>query len=576
MPKQPRDRQWQAQLVAALYQNNQHGWVGLIVLWVGFSFAYGLVWNMAYVTLSCLLLLGVCGHFLNQRSFWRNQARGIDDVARWRWSAASISGYSGLVIGLSPCFLLDLQDLSKVYLVTALVVLPIFGSSVISGTVRLVHMFWTLTLTLPLILMLLLSEQRELIIMGTMLLVSGIPSAALMNLYFYRLYLKSIRLGDENRDLLEEVREQKRRAEYESREKSRFLAATSHDLRQPLHALDLFLGALRLKVREPESRELLDKARLSSRALGDLLGALMDISRLDSGAIQLRLCHVELADHIEAVSEEFCEQAERRGITLHKELQPVLVKSDPLLLSRLMRNLVSNAIKHNHDCELYVQMRVRDDSVTVLFRDTGKGIESHELDKIFSEFYQLNNPERDRNKGLGLGLAIVKKLVALLDIDLSVRSAPGDGCEFALTMPISEGVVSPRDPPQPEISYDLSGLFVTVVDDEYMVRDGLKALLRSWDCEVLMADSGDRLLRDLIEEGYAQPDIILSDYRLPDNETGVEVVEKVRAHFDSPIPAIIITGDSSAGIEEARRCHCAVMVKPVQSEALAVMIESLR
>ncbi len=388
--------------------------------------------------------------------------------------------------------------------------------------------------------------------------------------------LATIKLRFSNLDLLEDLKAQKEAAEKANMDKSRFLAATSHDLRQPLHALDLYLEALNIRLSHSEDQTLINKARLSSQALSELLNALMDISRLDAGGIEVVQKTFPIQRLLYSVVGEFEAQAQEKGIKCVLELEPAVVQTDPLLLTRMIRNLVSNAIKHNSSCTLTIQTQQYATSLEVIIKDNGQGIAPSELDNIFSEFYQLNNPERDRSKGLGLGLAIVRRLSQLLDIPVAVDSQPGQGSEFRLRVKlaeISKDELENRDF-SPGKDDDLTGTFIFIIDDEEAVRQATRTLLRSWGCEILSVNSEAALMTQLEQDRYPVPDLIISDYRLRDNKTGISVIQAVRSFYQQAIPACIITGDASTEIEqEVRQIQSQLLLKPVSGSALRNMIE---
>jgi len=388
--------------------------------------------------------------------------------------------------------------------------------------------------------------------------------------------LDSIYLRFENDELLENVKIEKERAEKANIDKSRFLAATSHDLRQPLYALDLYLGALEGVLDKKEQLELLGKVNSSSQALSQLLNAIMDVSKLDSGGVEINAKVFSLKNLLIMICNEFEQQAEKKGIIIEQKLADVVINTDPVLLSRIVRNLLSNAIKHNAHCKVSLVMALDKDIVTVFIQDNGKGIAATELDNIFSEFYQLDNPERDRTKGLGLGLAIVRRLSLLLSIPVKVESEVNKGSKFSLLIPvINDKAIEVESEQAIEIN-DLSDLFIIVIDDESAVRDAVRTLLRSWGCEILVDGSQASLLKELQQNSYPAPDLIISDYRLRDNKTGVQAIEAVREHFKLPLPALVITGDASASItEEVIDASSTLMLKPVGSVALRDKIQEL-
>ena len=388
----------------------------------------------------------------------------------------------------------------------------------------------------------------------------------------------SIKLRLKNISLLEDVHIQKELAEKASNDKSRFLAATSHDLRQPLYALDLYLGALQAELHYPKQFELLDKVKLSSGTLSELLNALMDVSKLDSGGVLPHKKDFDLKNLVAEVCAEFEQQAKDKGIELQTDLENAYVHTDNILLGRMLRNLISNAVNHNENCQLIVSMNRSKSLIRIDIKDTGKGISNSELDNIFSEFYQLHNPERDRNKGIGLGLAIVKRLSGLLEIPIEVDSELGAGTCFSLIIPQAKAshAIAGSSEVEAISNMELAGLFIIVIDDEKTVVDAARALLRSWGCEVLVVSSQVELITTLEQDNYPVPDLVISDYRLRDNLTSLDAIQAVQKHFKSDIPAIIVTGDSSEKIRsEIAASNHTFLLKPINSQTLRKEIGQL-
>lgn len=564
------------ELIDVFYTNNRLGWVGSLVLWLGILFAYDFPNQIATYIFSGLVLLFSFLHILNSHQYSNQKMENLKPSKYWLQTASLISAFQGITISLTPWFLLDVNDPAKVYLITTLLIAPMFGSAIISATARTVHLSWCLASSLPLIIFLLLSEQREYQIMATMILVTGIPVAILINIYVYKLFSQMIELKYKNLDLLSNVQQQQIIAEKESSEKSRFIAATSHDLRQPLHALNLYLEALEIKLIHTDSSELLNKAQQSSKTLNELLNALMDISRLDAGIVTAKPSLNNIKDLIESIIVDLKPLVEKKNINLSYHLETAIVSTDPVLFSRVIRNLAINAIQHNDHCDINITMETSDNDVIIKVSDTGRGLTSTELDKIFSEFYQLNNPERDRNKGLGLGLAIVKKLTTLLNIPLSVESKLGETTCFSLIMPLSHHSYSPIFPRHQQHEIDLTGQFIMVIDDDEMVCDALKTLLKSWSCEVLLASSEEQLINEIQQHFYPAPELIICDYQLRDGKNGVQVIHAVRTHYACNIPALIISADTSDALkQEINELSCELLYKPLKSHELRMILESL-
>lgn len=341
----------------------------------------------------------------------------------------------------------------------------------------------------------------------------------------------------------------KAEAEKANVEKSVFLASASHDLRQPLHALDLQLDILGNAMQEQSLQVMLANAKQSSKALGGLLNALLDVSKLDAGVVEVNSQIVDLHHVLREITDEWQPQFLKFGRELRLKTVSVVVESDLILLKRILRNLISNALSHTEG-NVLLGMRRRGQCIRIEIWDQGEGLKEAELEKIFSEFYQLKNSERDRNKGLGLGLAIVRRLAGLLQHPISVKSREGKGSCFSLELPLLSGSLlagatslSMQD--ERNNSYDVSGLFVLVVEDELPIRESMLQLLRSWECEVLVAATGQDAVQELRECNYPAPDVIIVDYRLREGETGLQVAGEVHALFEKSIPTIVVTGDTS-------------------------------
>ena len=379
----------------------------------------------------------------------------------------------------------------------------------------------------------------------------------------------------ENVGLLKNLTKQLDISEQASVDKSRYLAATSHDLRQPLHALQLFLGNLGSLVNPAPQQFLIAKSIAASNTLNRLLSALMDVSRLDSGEVALDMQPVLLDEFISEIAQEFQIECEQNGIDLAVSTMPINVVSDPLLLGRCLRNLLSNAIAHAAAKKISIICKIEpDNQVIIQIVDDGVGIKYSELDNVFSEFYQLKNPERDRNKGLGLGLAIVKKLTTLMDHQLSLSSVESNGCTFSIQLsgseaPLITSLLSDQ-------TIDISGVFIVVVDDDPDICEAMSITLKRWGCEVIICNSTQELIDEFNHLKYSAPDVIIADYRLRDNLTGVDTIKQVRAFFDDHIPAIIMSGDAGETvIKESAGLLCHYQQKPISLPDLKKLIKEV-
>jgi signal transduction histidine kinase len=378
---------------------------------------------------------------------------------------------------------------------------------------------------------------------------------------------EQIRLEFANRQLVENLTAEKERAERADAVKSRFLAAASHDLRQPLHALGLFVEALDTQTRAPHLRQLIDNIKLSTTSLRDLLNALLDISRLDAGALQPERAAIPLRRLFQTLLAEFGADAEAKGLRLRVVPSSAWVESDPTMLSRILQNVIANAIRYTDRGTVLLGCRRRGDAVSIEVYDTGAGMTPEALDHVFEEFYQVANPQRDRRLGLGLGLAIVRRLCAVLGHEMDLSSREGHGTVFRIRVPRTP---APAAGPAAAATRpaDLEGRRVLVIDNEAPARDAMREILHLWSCTVIAADSRESALAAL-EPPSEPPDLIVADYRLCDGETGAEAIDAVRARFGRPVPALIVTGDTAPQrLQEATASGYRLLHKPVSAAQL--------
>jgi len=372
----------------------------------------------------------------------------------------------------------------------------------------------------------------------------------------------------------EELVRAKELAELANRSKTRFLAACGHDILQPLNAARLSASALS----EVQTSE--DGVRLSrqvDRALGtieSLLKALLDISKLDAGVVKPERAPVPLGELLADLESDFAPIVTRKGLKFVVIPTSAWVETDPVMLRRIVQNLVSNAVRYTQSGGVLVGVRSRGEDVRIDVVDTGPGIPLDQHELIFDEFHRGDRANHDGEIGLGLGLSIVQRLVAALGHDVRLKSAVGRGSTFSVTLPRAM-------PPAPVAlealmssslqGYGLSGAFVAVVENDETVREATASLIERWCCDVAAAPSGDELMA-LVELYGKRPDVILADFHLDHDKTGLEAIERLRQRFDSPIPAIVVTADysgdtarlvQSAGVELIKK-----PVKPAELRAL--------
>jgi two-component system CheB/CheR fusion protein len=377
----------------------------------------------------------------------------------------------------------------------------------------------------------------------------------------------------ERKAALELLQKSKALAEEAAATKSRFLAAASHDLRQPLQSLGLYLSVM-LREQDPEKQEEIGgKMQTSLDTMAELLDALLDISKLDAGTLRAEIRDFSIQELLQRIVNDNVQQAEGKGLELKCTSAGCVVRSDAALLERIIENFVTNAIRYTEHGRVTVECKCRGNVARIEVSDTGVGMPPESLDKIFEEYYQLDNPVRDRRKGLGLGLSIVRHIARLLDHRLDVASTPGKGSTFAVQVPIGQAHAEVADEsPLVEVSADDREQTVLLVDDDPAIVDATTMLLRSVGFTVHGALNGDEAL-GYIDEGV-MPDIVVSDYRLPGYD-GVELVRKVRKVAGDELPTIIITGDTSAReIEAASLSNCTILRKPVDTDHLISLIEA--
>jgi two-component system, sensor histidine kinase len=387
----------------------------------------------------------------------------------------------------------------------------------------------------------------------------------------------------------------RREAEIANRAKTQFFTAASHDLRQPLHAMGLFAEALRQRVGEPsgtpegaargfnndpEVAQLVNSINESVDALEGLFSELLDITRIDSGGIEVHEQHFEVGDILRKLRLHYEPSAFEKGLSLRFRSAARVLYGDPLLVERILRNLVSNAIRYTNDGTVLVSARRRGSRVLLQVWDTGLGIRESEQARIFDEFYQVPTTERvsaDQRKGLGLGLAIVKRLAGLMGAPLTLRSQPGRGTVFTLEMPLGK-VARPAAtvvPGKAPLGITLEGRLIVIVEDEPAVRSGLEVLLKGWGARIESFDSvaSSRAWAQASDPGQVKPDLLIVDYRLEDGLNGVDAIKALRARFGSATPAILVTGSTMTGHDkEAQEHDFHLLIKPVVPNKLRAMI----
>lgn len=369
------------------------------------------------------------------------------------------------------------------------------------------------------------------------------------------------------------LRAAKEDAEAANQAKSRFLAAASHDLRQPLQSLFLFRAALDRHVTDADGRHKVDMLGVGLDTLKGLLDGLLDVSRLESGSVEPRVSVFPISRLLDEIGDSYRPIAEAKGLRFDSVSDcPLAVRSDPTLLGRMIRNLMENAIRYTPRGFVRLECHPTDDGRTRIdVIDSGIGIPADQTCLIFEEFHQIGNPERDRARGLGLGLAIVRRLSDLLGHPVVLTTEPGQGSRFSILVPQAE--MAPQTAAERPVAKPGRGRFAVVIEDDALVLIGLQATLEEFGFDVLAAGSSDEALRRLHAEGR-RPDVIVTDYRLRGDEVGTQAVRHIRALYKRTVPGIVLTGETGQETrDDAERNGLGILYKPIDPDQLSAALE---
>lgn len=371
---------------------------------------------------------------------------------------------------------------------------------------------------------------------------------------------------------VEFIQHARQAAENAERVKTRFLAAASHDLRQPLQALHLFLDALDRQNLNQHQYSALHHIDLALSSLSQMLNSLLDFSRIESGTVSYHPKNLALQPALLNLMKLMGPLADQKNLVIRLRETNTIVYTDPILLELLLRNLISNAIRYTHKGGILLSARRRGRRVMVEVWDTGIGISQKELPTIFDEFIQLGNSERDWQNGLGLGLSIVQGISKIIGGQIEVKSKPGQGSVFRLWLPSANTSVNPTILPFVPVKFnEIIGLHILVVDDNSAVTKGMQSLLSLRGCVCYLASDGQSA-ESLLESNHI--DVLITDYRLRNYETGGQVIGRLR-RIQPLLPAIIITGDTDpALLNEANRLNARILNKPVRAAALVLAIQT--
>jgi two-component system, sensor histidine kinase len=387
----------------------------------------------------------------------------------------------------------------------------------------------------------------------------------------------AIRDVTERRQVQLELRRAREAADAANRAKSRFLATASHDLRQPLQTLALLNGAMRRSGVAADLADALGQQDMAIDAMGRLLNALLDISKLESGAIQPTVTDFTVATLFAQLRSEFAQLAADKGLDLKVQSCDDSVQSDPSLVSQVLRNLLSNAIKYTREGWVLLRCAHEPSRVRLEVLDSGVGIPATDMAHIFEEFYQVGVPSNVAREGYGLGLAIVRRISEILGASLAVSSEPGRGSLFSIALPAGAAggpaVSSPERPvPPARATRRLPRLLL--VEDDPAVRRATQMLLRVAGYATVAVDNRSEALAQAA--GDPKPEIIIADYHLEAGETGLEVIAAVRQLLGRPLKAVLVSGDTSSALRGIQTdAQLRIASKPINAEELLALLDEL-
>lgn len=368
-------------------------------------------------------------------------------------------------------------------------------------------------------------------------------------------------------------------AERANRAKSRFLAAASHDLRQPLQALKLLNAALReYLLTDDIALNILNDSERALEVMDRMLNSLLDISKIDSGAIIPELADFRIGDMFKDLRGDFLLLTKQKNLGFRIVSSSAVVRTDRALLDSILRNLLGNAVRYTSHGRILLGCRKQGESLSIEVRDTGAGIAPGELDRIFDEFYQIGAPDRDSSQGLGLGLSIVRAYANLLGHPLKVQSWPGRGSVFSILIPsgdLAAAEIGRRDDADAGTGWKQQGHRILLIEDDALSLKAMQAQLTAWGMQVIGARSGDEAMEMLQQNGFT-PELIITDYRLQKGETGVTALARLRPLLSDMIPVIFVTGDGLGKVRsEISPQYTHLLQKPVAPGKLRVLIRNL-
>ncbi len=577
----PESRRVRLELIDALYQQAQPG-----VVAVGGSLGAGLFaaiqWSLQphpTVLIWLGLHLLVFAQATVGDALYRRRPKAEQDPVTWGRRFALSFSLSGAMWGAAAVLFFRANDpLGTAFLMVFFAGMGVVCVVAFSANAA-AFLGYTVMTSVPLATMLFFGGTASYRVMGVgQLIYMGLTIVAAQRLQ--AVLVRAAELRFRNEDMAAHLRLEKERAEGAALAKTRFLAAASHDLRQPLHALSLFAELLDGRVTDPQSRVFLERIHASSHALEGLLNSLLDLSRIDSDALRVRRAHLSLSVLFDQLEAEFLERAERKGLTFTVRPCTLVVDSDFELLGRVLRNLLANAVRYTATGGVVLEGRVAGPQrVIISVSDTGRGIAPVDQPRVFEEFFRAEPRREEADQGLGLGLSIVRGLCRALGHPVTLVAQPerAIGTELIIELPLGDPALvrTPAAVMVPTAPGVLAGRLVLVIDDEPAIRTAMAALLESWHCAPLCAGSLDEARALLVDAGRP-PDAVVCDHRLSHGESGTHVLAQLEAHLGTSLPAVMVTGDTSPErIHELKGSGRTLLFKPVMPGKLRAALTAL-
>ncbi|WP_444993954.1 ATP-binding response regulator [Aliikangiella sp. IMCC44359] len=524
--------------------------------------------NYLWIWLASILFICIVNGVLSLY-FKKHVEQLPNTIKYWQFLIIFNCLLNGLSWGIaSTVFYMTVQDNYQAYILVAAVIAVSSYFPIFVHYDKCFYVF-AVSLMLPIIGVLMLSNGQvnhylAFVLLGYLGLMLGCAK------WFYRREFERIRLQYELYEQNEKVKEA-------NESKSRFLAAASHDLRQPLQALGFYVVLLSEFLREPHKKALFDKTLKAYQALEGLLNQLLNISKLNANLVDIVKSNFSIHTLFEKLKNDYEMRAMDKNITIEFMTANYFAYSDIVSVERIMRNLLENALRYTNKGSIRASCQMKNNQLLLEVSDSGIGISKDHIHKIFDEFFQVKNPERDRNKGFGLGLYAVNRLAKLLDTSIEVQSEVGKGSCFSFTLPIG------TQPQEADITHTdalisdtiLKDKIVMLVDDDDVVLDSISRLFFKWDCQVLTASSYNEAM-DLILIEEIVPELLVIDYRLPNHQTGVDLTEKICQQCGLSIPAIILTGDTGEeSLNHINRSGLAFLHKPTDTAKLKKKVKVL-